>query len=61
MLLLVFMLAAAVVLTGVVLFVLGSLGLGSRALRTRLPVKSPVVLMHWGSTLFSLDSSHSSA
>ena len=39
---------------GVCLFVLGSLGLSSYRLRQRLPVRSPVDLMHWGSILFSV-------
>lgn len=41
-------------LSGMILFVIGTLGQSSDWIRQRIPVKSPVDLMHWGSTLFSI-------
>ena len=49
-----FLLGALLSVTSIAMCLLGSFGLSFYAIRRRLPVRSPIDYMHWGSTGFFL-------
>ncbi|MEO0474790.1 MAG: hypothetical protein AAF085_02300 [Planctomycetota bacterium] len=49
-----FIVGALLSVTSIAMFLLGSFGVSFYAIRRRLPVRSPIDFMHWGSTGFFL-------